>query len=204
MGLTRYRTKRDFGRTPEPAGGAIRRRARGLSYVIQKHHASHLHYDFRLELDGVLKSWAVPKGPSLDPGQKRLAVEVEDHPLDYADFVGEIPQGHYGAGTVEQWDTGTWSAEGSAHAGLEKGDLKFELHGHRLRGQWRLVRMRGKEDKPQWLLFKVADEFARKGHAADGEDGSASPHGKQGAKAPRTAQPRRAVRAGQSARLPPF
>jgi bifunctional non-homologous end joining protein LigD len=170
MSLQRYRRKRDFEVTSEPRG---RRAARSgeRRFVIQKHAARRLHYDFRLELDGVLKSWAVPKGPSLDPEQKRLAVEVEDHPLDYADFEGRIPKGQYGAGTVEQWDSGTWTAERGVHAMFEKGDLTFELHGRRLRGLWKLVRMRGREDegKNVWLLIKVRDAFARANGEADAD-----------------------------------
>src|SRR5262249_53483480 len=134
-----------------------------LHFVVQKHAARALHYDFRLELDGVLKSWAVPKGPSLVPGDKRLAVEVEDHPLEYADFEGIIAAGEYGGGTVMVWDRGTWAAHGDAHAGLEKGNLEFELHGEKLRGRWRLVRTRSRpgEKKPSWLLFKSHDGYAR-------------------------------------------
>ena len=136
MGLELYRKKRNFKTTPEPAGRVARRRAQELSFVIQKHAASHLHYDFRLELNGVLLSWAVPKGPSLDPADKRLAVEVEDHPLDYGDFEGTIPKGQYGGGTVQLWDRGYWEPEGSmsAEQALEKGDLKFTLDGKRLHG----------------------------------------------------------------------
>src|SRR6516225_9697564 len=149
MGLREYRQKRDFAKTPEPAGAAGKAARRGkaparLGYVIQKHAARRLHYDFRLELDGVLKSWAVPKGPSLDPQAKRLAVHVEDHPLDYADFEGVIPEGQYGGGTVLVWDTGTWTPldDGPADA-LRRGSLKFELHGKKLSGRWALVRMGG-------------------------------------------------------------
>jgi bifunctional non-homologous end joining protein LigD len=159
--LTTYREKRDFKRTPEPH--AVGRPGRGrLSFVIQKHDASHLHYDFRLELDGTLKSWAVPKGPSLDPAVKRMAVEVEDHPLSYAAFEGTIPAGEYGAGTVIVWDRGDWLPEGDAAQGLAAGKLKFELRGEKLRGRWTLVRMRGKDEKKApWLLIKERDGEAR-------------------------------------------
>ena len=169
MGLAEYRRKRQFGRTREP-----RRRkaaARGHSYVVQKHAASHLHYDFRLELDGVLKSWAVPKGPSLDPAVKRLAVEVEDHPVEYGDFEGTIPEGEYGGGTVMLWDRGSWEPLDDPREGLREGKLKFRLHGEKLAGAWMLVRTRrGSADKPQWLLFKERDEEARPEREYDVEE----------------------------------
>jgi bifunctional non-homologous end joining protein LigD len=135
-----------------------------LHFVIQKHEASHLHYDFRLELDGVMKSWAVPKGPSLDPSARRLAMEVEDHPISYNSFEGTIPQGEYGGGTVMLWDRGTYEAEDgggieSLRRGYEKGDLKFVLHGKRLQGGWVLVRMQ-RPGRPQWLLIKHRDRYA--------------------------------------------
>jgi bifunctional non-homologous end joining protein LigD len=163
--LERYRGKRDFTRTPEPAAGG--KTGKGvLSFVIQKHHASHLHYDFRLELDGTLKSWAVPKGPCLDPTVKRMAVHVEDHPISYAAFEGTIPAKQYGAGSVIVWDRGDWVPEGDA-AGARKalaaGKLKFELRGEKLHGHWTLVRMRGKGDESHepWLLIKERDGEAR-------------------------------------------
>jgi bifunctional non-homologous end joining protein LigD len=135
-----------------------------LHFVVQKHAASQLHFDFRLELDGVMKSWAVPKGPSYDPSVRRLAMEVEDHPIDYNAFEGTIPQGEYGGGTVMLWDRGTYEAENGAGVdalrdGYARGDLKFELHGERLRGGWVLVRMK-RPGRPQWLLIKHRDEFA--------------------------------------------
>ncbi|MDC8014489.1 DNA ligase D [Tahibacter soli] len=164
MALKEYRRKRDFGQTPEPAKGG--RRGGGL-FVVQLHHASRRHYDFRLELDGVLKSWAVPKGPSFDPSVKRLAVEVEDHPISYAGFEGDIPEGHYGAGHVDVYDTGTWKPENGARAGFEKGELKFSLHGDVLRGSWVLVRTRKVGRQQQWLLIKHDDEYAGKREADD-------------------------------------
>lgn len=161
MGLRQYQHKRDFSATPEPAGsGAKVARNERRIFVVQLHHASHRHFDFRLELDGVLKSWAVPKGPSFDPSVKRLAMEVEDHPLSYATFEGDIPKGNYGAGHVDVFDHGTWEPIGSAHQGLAKGDLKFILHGDVLRGSWVLVRTRPQGSKQQWLLIKHQDEFA--------------------------------------------
>jgi bifunctional non-homologous end joining protein LigD len=162
MGLTKYRAKRHFQKTPEPQGRQAR--GTGFAFTVQRHHASHLHYDFRLELDGVLKSWAVPKGPSLDPAQRRLAVEVEDHPVEYGAFEGTIPKGQYGGGTVVLWERGTWTPVGDPHEGLRKGHLRFELSGHKLKGRWDLILMRGREDpsgKRNWLLLKVDDEFAR-------------------------------------------
>ncbi|MGO4334080.1 DNA ligase D [Labrys sp. KB_33_2] len=165
--LEPYHHKRDFKVTPEPKGRAGRRR--GNSFVIQKHDARRLHYDFRLEMDGVLKSWAVTKGPSLVPGEKRLAVHVEDHPLDYGDFEGTIPKGEYGGGTVVLWDRGTWQSIGDAHRGYDKGHLEFELKGEKLAGRWHLIRMRGKprEKRENWLLIKAEDEAARPPDAPD-------------------------------------
>src|SRR5271163_4588759 len=165
MALEEYRRKRDFRKTPEPAGVAAphERTRAGLSFVIQKHAARRLHYDFRLELDGVLKSWAVPKGPSLDPGEKRLAVEVEDHPLDYGGFEGIIPRGEYGGGTVLLWDRGTWEPlEPDPAKTLANGMLKFALHGEKLHGKWMLVRLkrRPRDRSDNWLLVKERDEAA--------------------------------------------
>ena len=161
--LGTYQGMRDFALTPEPAGAATDASGDQLTFVVQKHAARRLHYDFRLELDGTLKSWAVPKGPSLDPQDKRMAVQVEDHPLSYAGFEGTIPPGQYGAGTVIVWDNGSWSPVGDAHQGLREGKLKFELHGSKLQGHWTLVRMRQRDDdaKPAWLLIKEHDAFER-------------------------------------------
>lgn len=161
MALETYRKKRNFSTTPEPKGG--RARKSGASFVIQKHDATRLHYDLRLEIDGVLKSWAVTKGPSLISGEKRLAVHVEDHPLEYGDFEGTIPKGEYGGGTVIVWDRGTWSPIGDARKGYAKGHLDFELQGEKLGGRWHLVRMHSKpgEKRENWLLIKGDDAFAR-------------------------------------------
>ena len=169
--LAEYRRKRDFTRTSEPRGSA-RTRTRALAYVIQKHAASHLHYDLRLELDGVMKSWAVPKGPSLDPAVKRLAMQVEDHPIDYNSFEGTIPKGEYGGGTVMIWDRGTYTYGGDdtddpiegLRRGFAKGDFKIRLKGRRLKGSWVLVRTRrGDPRRAQWLLIKHRDEAAEPG-----------------------------------------
>lgn len=165
--LAEYRRKRDFSRTAEPEGGASADAGK-LAFVIQKHAASHLHYDLRLELDGVMKSWAVPKGPSLDPSVKRLAMQVEDHPIEYNKFEGTIPKGEYGGGTVMLWDRGSYTYGGTnpdpqegLRQGLEKGDFKFILKGRRLQGSWVLVRTRSESSgKPQWLLIKHKDEYA--------------------------------------------
>lgn len=162
MGLAEYKRKRHFQRTTEPAGRPATRA--GWSFVVQKHDARRLHYDFRLELDGVLKSWAVPKGPSLDPAQKRLAVQVEDHPVEYGRFEGVIPQGEYGGGTVLLWDRGQWQPEGDPRADYERGRLKFKLNGKKLRGGWMLVRTghaRREGQADEWLLFKLHDGEAR-------------------------------------------
>ena len=163
--LATYKAKRDFGKTPEPKAKA--KRARGNSFVIQKHAARRTHFDFRLEHDGVLKSWAVTKGPSLDPHEKRLAVRTEDHPLEYGGFEGVIPKGEYGGGPVMIWDEGTWEPIGDPDEGLAKGDLKFRLHGHRLNGDYVLVRMKkdrtgGKREN--WLLIKKRDDYAGDGN----------------------------------------
>lgn len=175
MSLAKYRKKRDFKKTSEPAGSTVRADPRAIGrgrFVIQKHAASHLHFDFRLEFDGVLKSWAVPKGPSLDPAVKALAMEVEDHPVEYGSFEGTIPQGEYGGGTVMLWDRGTWEPDDAAptatgvaatRAALKKGHLKFTLHGERLTGSWTLQRIRVERGRPQWLLIKRSDDSAKPG-----------------------------------------
>lgn len=171
MSLQEYRRKRRFGRTPEPVGrpGPPARATGKLTYVIQKHQASHLHYDLRLEWNGVMLSWAVPKGPSLDPAVKRLAMRVEDHPVDYAGFEGVIPEGEYGAGAVMIWDRGTWVPDDpDVDAALRRGELKFTLHGTKLKGSWVLVRTRSgypaSSGRPAWLLIKHRDA-----HASDGD-----------------------------------
>jgi bifunctional non-homologous end joining protein LigD len=169
MALKRYREKRDFAKTPEPPPTPKRKSTRHQPiFVVQEHHASRLHYDFRLEADGVLKSWAVPKGPSMDPAQKRLAVQVEDHPLDYATFTGTIPEGQYGAGTVTIWDQGTYDnlladkpVPQTVTEGIEVGQLEIALHGKKLRGRFALIRLRGKgRGKEHWLLIKMQDALA--------------------------------------------
>src|SRR3982750_2074539 len=162
--LARYRQKRNFGVTSEPAGAADAAEVprERLSFVVQKHWASRLHYDFRLEFDGVLLSWAVPKGPSYDPSKMQMAIHVEDHPLDYAGFEGTIPPKQYGAGTVIVWDRGTWEPVGDGAGGMSKGKLLFRLHGQKLAGLWELVRIAKPGDRQDpWMLFKKKDEWAR-------------------------------------------
>jgi bifunctional non-homologous end joining protein LigD len=174
MALEEYKRKRDFKQTPEPAGKV--ERGKGHRFVVQKHRASRLHYDFRLEMDGVLKSWAVPKGPSLDPADKRLAMQVEDHPVSYFDFEGIIPPGNYGAGTVMVWDVGTWEPEGDARPMLAKGDFKFQLDGEKLKGSFALVHIRSRRPGnkgTEWLLIKHRDAYAQDGYDIDEFDHSA-------------------------------
>ena len=167
MALDIYRKKRKFGLTAEPRGR--KGPTGGHRYVIQKHAATRLHYDLRLELDGVMKSWAVTRGPSLDPNEKRLAVHVEDHPVEYNAFEGTIPKGEYGGGTVMIWDRGSWAPEGDPHYGYGKGHLVFDLHGEKLHGRWHLVRMRARdrERHENWLLIKAKDEDARSARDQD-------------------------------------
>ena len=170
--LDTYREKRDFTKTAEPAGGdKSPRKRKGHSYLIQKHEARNLHFDFRLEHEGVLKSWAIPRGPSMDPGDKRLAVRTEDHPLEYGKFEGSIPKGQYGGGTVMLWDEGTWEPIEDADEGFKDGKLKVFIHGKRLQGGFALVRLRSdtgrKQGKENWLLIKEKDEFARPGEGTD-------------------------------------
>jgi bifunctional non-homologous end joining protein LigD len=168
MALEQYNKKRRFNETPEPEGKL--ELGKHHRFVVQKHRASHLHYDFRLEMDGVLKSWAVPKGPSLDPGDKRLAMQVEDHPVSYFHFEGKIPEGNYGAGTVMVWDTGTWQPLGDEHAMLNKGDLKFQLNGEKLKGEFVLAKMRSRRagsKGTEWLLIKKKDDAMKPGFNID-------------------------------------
>ena len=155
MSLTEYRRKRDFRKTPEPGPSRRKSNDDALSFVIQHHLASHEHDDLRLELDGVFKSWAVPKRVSRKHGVRRLAVEVEDHPLEYGEFEGEIPKGEYGAGTVKIWDRGTWESESDPREGLRRGKLVFTLAGEKMKGRWSLIRMRTDDSKPQWLLTRL-------------------------------------------------
>ncbi len=185
MSLTRYKAKRNFSSTPEPEGKIASKKAK-LSFVVQRHKASHLHYDFRLEMEGVLKSWAVPKGPSLNPKDKRLAMMVEDHPYDYKDFKGVIPEG-YGAGIVEIWDKGYYTdiensdaatAAKNLKAGLRSGNLKFTLHGKKLKGEFALVKLKPRDGEKDnsWLLIKHNDEFAvSKNYDSEKETPATSP-----------------------------
>lgn len=171
MALKTYRKKRDFTKTQEPAGSKRAGKSDLLHFVVHKHDASHLHFDLRLEMNGTLKSWAVPKGPSLDPADKRLAVEVEDHPIEYGAFEGNIPEGQYGGGTVQLWDRGplAYEGDGAPSTALKKGDIKFTVAGEHMKGSWALVRMkrRGKETRNNWLLIKHKDAYAKTGKAAD-------------------------------------
>ena len=174
--------------------------ARDLRFVVQEHHASRLHWDFRLEIGGTLKSWAVPKGPSLDPAAKRLAVEVPDHALSYMNFEGVLPEGTYGAGRVYRWDIGAFIPEEDPAGGWRNGSLRFRLEGARLRGGWRLFKMKGREEegRPLWLLQKLADEFAARGHAAEtiGQPDRPKPAAKKRATKKPAAKRRKATKKG--------
>src|SRR6476661_6902398 len=169
MSLNEYVRKRSFAATPEPKPERKRTSGSGNSFCVQRHDASRLHYDFRLEMDGVLKSWAVPKGPTLDPTPKRLAAMVEDHPLDYGSFEGNIPAGNYGAGSVMLWDRGTYELLGDkpAQAQMERGDFKFRLHGQKLKGEFAIVRMKNRGKGNEWLLLKKKDESADPAYDAE-------------------------------------
>jgi bifunctional non-homologous end joining protein LigD len=188
MDLVEYEAKRDFRKTPGPEAARGRAHRRPI-FVVQEHHARRLHYDFRLEADGVLKSWAVPKRPSMDPSHKRLAVRVEDHPLTYADFEGTIPEGEYGAGTVSIWDRGTYDnlTDRTVAEGIEAGRLEFALHGEKLRGRFALIRMRGKggRGKENWLLIKGKDEMARRESDVEGDARKGPARRRSAAAAPR-------------------
>ena len=171
MALEEYKRKRDFKQTPEPPPKVEKGKQR--RFVVQKHRATRLHYDFRLEMEGVLKSWAVPKGPSLDPADKRLAMQVEDHPVSYFDFEGIIPSGNYGAGTVMVWDMGTWEPMGDAAAMLKKGDLKFRLNGKKIKGEFALVHIKSRRPDSkgtEWLLIKHRDQYVQEGYDIDKYD----------------------------------
>ena len=177
MALEEYKRKRNFQQTPEPPPKVAKGNQR--RFVVQKHRATRLHYDFRLEMDGVLKSWAIPKGPSLDPADKRLAMQVEDHPVSYFDFEGIIPAGNYGAGTVMVWDVGTWEPLGDAAATLKKGDLKFRLDGQKLKGEFALVHIKSRRPDSkgtEWLLIKHRDAYVQPGYDIDQYDYSVLTH----------------------------
>jgi bifunctional non-homologous end joining protein LigD len=179
VALTEYKRKRRFDATPEPPGDTTFRH--GSTFVVQEHHARRLHYDFRLEVNGVMKSWAVPKGPSMNPGDKRLAIQTEDHPLEYAKFQGEIPSGNYGAGEVIIWDNGTFEAEGnlSAQDQLDRGELKFILHGKKLIGSFVLVKIRSRQPgKQEWLMIKHRDSSSRDAWNINEHAGSVLPETK--------------------------
>ncbi|MBN6112964.1 DNA ligase D [Xanthomonas bonasiae] len=203
MTLREYARKRRFGATPEPADDSVATPSRRPIFVVQLHHASSRHYDFRLEADGVLKSWAVPKGPSLRVGEKRLAVQVEDHPLSYAGFAGDIPEGHYGAGHVDVFDHGTWSCDGEPLAAIAAGKLDFVLHGERLNGNWKLVRtaLRGKQ--PQWLLIKRDDAFAADREADDLLQDSPAASATRVAKATKVTKVTKVSKAGAASKAKP-
>jgi bifunctional non-homologous end joining protein LigD len=171
MALEEYQRKRDFKQTPEPRAKV--ERGEQHRFAVQKHRASHLHYDFRLEMEGVLKSWAIPKGPSLDPADKRLAMQVEDHPVSYFDFEGIIPAGNYGAGSVMVWDVGTWEPQGDGAEMLRKGDLKFRLNGEKLKGDFALVHIKARRPGSkgnEWLLIKHRDAYVQEGYDIDAYD----------------------------------
>jgi bifunctional non-homologous end joining protein LigD len=166
MPLEEYAAKRRFEKTPEPPPSKPKSKSSANYFCVQRHDATRLHYDFRLEIDGVLKSWAVPKGPSLDPGVKHLAAHVEDHPVEYGSFEGNIPAGNYGAGSVMLWDRGTFDLLGEGVSGedqIKRGDLKFRLHGEKLNGDFALVQMKGRGKGNEWLIIKKRDEFAQEG-----------------------------------------
>ena len=164
MELKEYRRKRSFRKTPEPEGS--QRVEFNQYFVVQKHQASHLHYDFRLQVAGVLKSWAIPKGPSIDPSDKRLAIQVEDHPVEYKDFEGVIPSGEYGGGTVMVWDCGSYELldEKDPQKSIEEGGIRFRLQGKKLKGGFALIKTKYQKNRNTWLLIKENDIFARKGH----------------------------------------
>src|SRR5262245_43207577 len=209
--LVRYRGKRDFKRTPEPSGASAASAAGKLQFVVQRHDATRLHYDFRLEHDGVLKSWAVPKEPSYDPKDRRLAVRTEDHPLEYAAFEGEIPEPEYGAGTVVIWDRGEWNPLADPDRGLAEGKLDFELRGERLRGRWTLVRMAQRDRRKRaenWLLIKRTDKNARgaarpsKARARSAKPATRGGRGSRGAKKRRSPADAEGVAGAQRTPLP--
>jgi bifunctional non-homologous end joining protein LigD len=204
MSLVEYRRKRRFENTPEPAPGSRLPRGRRPIFVVQLHHASRRHYDFRLQVGDTLKSWAVPKGPSLDPAVKRLAAEVEDHPVDYADFQGEIPKGEYGGGHVATFDKGLWTTEGNPEEQLAKGHLRFEMFGDKLKGGWHLVRTQKPARTPQWLLFKERDRYASKQEADDLlEDVARAPAKPAGPRTGKAAKASQASKASSSSRRSP-